>query len=107
MRHLNMRPVGRDANFHLFLYSSGAFHWLHRVDMVVVPGHFYRRIIRVIGTRLSFGSMPQAVAAINAPVIAAGPTDMLVIFFKLVLSTHKSEPDDAWADIGGDHQVDN
>src|SRR5687768_3126547 len=50
--------------------------------------------------------MPEPVSAVNSPIVSARFADVVRKLLELVRAVHSSQPDDARADIGGRHDLD-
>jgi len=63
-----------------------------------------RRVVRVVGARLKLRRSPQAMPAVDPPLVAAGLAQHVRIRGKQVRPAGKAAVDDARPDIGRDHQ---
>jgi hypothetical protein len=60
---------------------------------------FDGRVVGIVGPWPGFGSVPEAMPAIDAPLGTPRLAHHIVVFLELILLAHESEPDDPWADV--------
>ncbi len=86
--------------------AGGGLDRLHELEGLAIPRIFDRPVVGGIGARHGFGSVPEAVPAIAAPLVAAGLTHLRCEFLQDILFPDKAKTNDARPHVRSDDQFD-
>jgi hypothetical protein len=79
---------------------------LHNPDKAIVLFDLDRLVVGVVGAWQGLWRVPQAIPAIDAPLITAGLAEHFGELFELVVLAHQAQADDARTNVRSHHQID-
>ena len=106
MQHGHAVRVAGQRDFHFLLDARGGLDSLGQLERLTVPPVRDGRVVRLVSARLCFGRVPETMAAVCMPGVAAGLAELIRALLEKILPAHKAEPDHTRSHVGRRHQLD-
>ena len=106
MDEFNPRTGCRELDVDFFLDSGRGLDRLDEPHQAAMLFNGNREVVWEIRARLCFGRMPEPVASIEPPLLAATLAQLGRVFLEQVLAADEAKPDHARPDVGSDNEFD-
>jgi len=106
MNDTDMAGLRLQGDVHFLLNPGGGLDWLDQADKAWVLFQGKQSIIGEVGTWFAFRGMPQAMPAIDAPLIPTLFPHLIRIYLEFIPLPDQTKADDARTDIRGDNEDD-